>query len=281
MSTDMVQELSDLLASMLDGSVSTRKAVKRAAEITHNYRSWFTSYWRDRRAEIIKESCAQCGTTTPPMVLQHFSHSPSFDTARLQAWEKYRIDHFDGLYKLTHRDVDRPSCPVCGSRVVRHRIRIGNYVCLAQHDKVRCGNVFSDPVMVSVSEPVEYNEERKIVTLYERELKKQFNADSALQREIIERVIRGSIKYLSFDDTATFCRKCAFMWDKKRIKLCPTCHKNWIGIDSTDRCDECSGFARYSICPTCGEHRFDAMRYKQCFACSMKERYAHDGETRE
>ena len=39
-----------------------------------------------------------------------------------------------------------------------------------------------------------------------------------------------NIKYLSFEDTMTTCKKCAFNYDLNRMELCPKCKEYYKGI---------------------------------------------------
>ena len=42
--------------------------------------------------------------------------------------------------------------------------------------------------------------------------------------------LNDNIKYLSFDDTITACKKCAFNFDLNNIELCPKCKKYYKGV---------------------------------------------------
>ena len=46
-------------------------------------------------------------------------------------------------------------------------------------------------------------------------------------------------RYLSMIDTATFCKKCAFMWDVKKRRLCPECKSKWCPL-TLPKCAFCS-----------------------------------------
>ena len=39
-----------------------------------------------------------------------------------------------------------------------------------------------------------------------------------------------TIKYLSFEDTITACKKCAFNFDVNYMELCPKCKKYYKGV---------------------------------------------------
>ena len=39
-----------------------------------------------------------------------------------------------------------------------------------------------------------------------------------------------NIKYLSFEDTITACKRCAFNFDMNKLELCPNCKEYYKGI---------------------------------------------------
>lgn len=41
------------------------------------------------------------------------------------------------------------------------------------------------------------------------------------------------------DDLMTLCRKCHYLWEKYRIRLCPKCKKKYIKYDEQKKCTEC------------------------------------------
>lgn len=49
-------------------------------------------------------------------------------------------------------------------------------------------------------------------------------------KESVIELIRQYESYLNFDNTKTFCKKCAFLWDKRGLKLCDTCKENYHAI---------------------------------------------------
>lgn len=40
----------------------------------------------------------------------------------------------------------------------------------------------------------------------------------------------ANIKYLSFEDTITACKRCAFNFDMNNLELCPKCKEYYKGI---------------------------------------------------
>jgi anaerobic ribonucleoside-triphosphate reductase len=56
----------------------------------------------------------------------------------------------------------------------------------------------------------------------------KFSEDIA--KEAFLRYLNDNIKYLSFEDTITACKKCAFNYDLNNMELCPKCKKYYKGV---------------------------------------------------
>ncbi|EGA91399.1 hypothetical protein GPDM_00990 [Planococcus donghaensis MPA1U2] len=48
-------------------------------------------------------------------------------------------------------------------------------------------------------------------------------------------------RYISMEDTMTFCKRCAFLWDKKGKKACEICKETLISLDTHD-CYKCQTY---------------------------------------
>lgn len=59
---------------------------------------------------------------------------------------------------------------------------------------------------------------------------KQEIRHSVIEEEAFLNYLDDTIKYLSFEDTITACKKCAFNIDKNSLELCPKCKVNYKGI---------------------------------------------------
>ena len=51
-----------------------------------------------------------------------------------------------------------------------------------------------------------------------------------IEKETLITVIDEYLRYISLEDTVTFCKKCAFLWDKKGMDLCPVCKEKYKSI---------------------------------------------------
>ena len=63
----------------------------------------------------------------------------------------------------------------------------------------------------------------------QRECAKEQNSET-IEKEAFLLYLNDDIKYLSFEDTITACKKCASSYDLHRMELCPKCKKNYKGI---------------------------------------------------
>lgn len=63
----------------------------------------------------------------------------------------------------------------------------------------------------------------------QRDLAKNKDAET-IDKEAFLLYLNNSIKYLSFDDTLTACKKCAFNFDINKMALCPKCKKYYKGL---------------------------------------------------
>ncbi|QEK50929.1 hypothetical protein FYC62_04015 [Pedobacter aquae] len=64
---------------------------------------------------------------------------------------------------------------------------------------------------------------------FQREKAKNKN-EEIIEKEAFLLYLTDEIKYLSFEDTITACRRCAFNYDLKNMELCPNCKVHYKGI---------------------------------------------------
>ena len=53
----------------------------------------------------------------------------------------------------------------------------------------------------------------------------------SIERKSFMFYLNENMKYLSFEDTITACKKCAFNYDINKLELCPNCNENYKGIE--------------------------------------------------
>jgi ribosomal protein L37AE/L43A len=225
--------------------------------------SWHTKDWNERRKIILKDKCEQCGSTET-LTLQHFTHPPNYQTIQKtvfqQYYERFLIENEANLESvISKNDIIeyiqkipreiKKVCPICsGNFYTRRRAPI--HVCN------RCKYEFDEPVSKEIPEFVDdfvlsENEVKKIAILKKTSVK--FYTDfypsiiaSMIRKKYIKEIekktmliyLDENIEYLSFENTKTFCKKCAFNYDKNGRDLCPKCKKNYKKIQY-ESCVDC------------------------------------------
>lgn len=221
-------------------------------------RAWHTRDWKERRIKVIKEKCEVCDSRET-LTIQHLSHPRKY-----AEYEREVIRKYDRIFKDSSTAVDKsefrkhiiknydygpvPLCPNCGDNRPNKRVRK-----LPQYRCTECRHEFDEPIYKSVDE--------LIVTFYENEeafevrdkcfvskdkWRNQHNLSQVkywLQREMAKNkdivmigkeafllYLDDNIKYLSFEDTITACKRCASNFDLNNMELCPKCKEHYKGI---------------------------------------------------
>ena len=73
--------------------------------------------------------------------------------------------------------------------------------------------------------------------MFQRKIVKNKDSDS-IEKKALILYLEDNIKYLSFEDTITACKKCASNYDLHKMELCPLCDKNYKNI-KYKACIEC------------------------------------------
>lgn len=253
------KELIELRDKLANGEIELELAkVQCWNGFKEGQRSWHTKDWKERRFEFIKDNCEICGSKDTP-TLQHLSHPRKYSEHLTEVIREYAKDYIgtnpktdkSELTNFIQRNYDYvpiPLCPNCKSRNPNKRIRKApKYLC------TECRHEFDETVNKTVDKLVSIffeNEEaievrdKCFVTNYkwkkkhdlstikywlQREL--AYNKDTEkIEKEAFIQYLNGKIKYLSFEDTITACKKCAFHFDKCNLELCPKCKKYYKGV---------------------------------------------------
>ena len=221
-------------------------------------RSWHTKDWRERRAEILKEKCEICNSTDT-LTIQHLSHPKKYSEFEREVTRKYTrifketnstIDKFEFKeHIIKHYDyVPVPLCPNCGDNRPNKRVRK-----LPQYRCADCRHEFDEPIYKSLDELIAifYEDEEaldvrdkcfvskdkwknkhnlsNIKYWFQREIAKTKDEEK-IGKEAFLLYLDDDIKYLSFEDTITACRRCASNYDLKNMELCPKCKEHYKGI---------------------------------------------------
>ncbi len=222
-------------------------------------RSWQTKDWKERRAKVIKDKCEVCGSKET-LTLQHHSHPRKYADYERDVTKKYAQSllesnslinktEFSEYVQKTDEYEPVPSCPHCEGRKPNRRMRkTPQYLC------TKCKHEFNEPVYKVVNELIEslYENEEAIevqdkcfvskdqwnnqYNLWQirswmlREMAKTKDIAS-IGKEAFLLYLDDNIKYLSFEDTITACKKCAFNLDLNNLELCPKCKEYYKGIE--------------------------------------------------
>lgn len=221
-------------------------------------RAWHTKDWKERRVHFIKDKCEICGSSET-LTLQHLSHPQKYSEYEKEITRKHTqsfresniaIDKCDfNEYILKNYDyAPVPLCPNCKMNSLRKRTRkLPQYVC------IDCKTEFDEPNYRSADELIAIfyeneeafevrdkcfisknswkNEHRlsQVMYWFQREKTKAKDSEE-IGRTAFLLFLDDIIKYLSFEDTITACKKCASNYDLNRMELCPNCKRNYKGI---------------------------------------------------
>jgi len=266
-----------------------------SANLEDNIRSWHTKDWKERRKQIIKDTCEQCGRKED-LVLKNFSIPKKFSNYYFDSYmhfynilreeNEYNFDSLASKEDIENYINNNPReiftmCPKCNGNYYSRR-REPHLVCN------RCKYEFNEPISKQLPEyvddlynnsPVQIignpanapgNKKIKFIMLYS-EIRHMINKQKfkqivkdKYQEEIDKKAtldyLEGQIKYLSFENTKTLCKKCAFNRSINEMDLCPVCNKNYKLL-------------QYKTCVDClpeGEHK-NYLKEKYEFIKNMNE----------
>lgn len=209
--------------------------------LTSLKKPWVTKEWKEQRKLLLASACESCGTTTPPLVLQHTWHPTPLYKLFYAARRKYRSEWeaWKGSHPL---EVDLSSlvanqdgCPRCRSTVIRYRKRVKTWVCDSKSAGLSCGNVFESPIRVVSPTAV-----RSLQRTAAQDVQDAFDEAFGIGRKVIMKALEHQIRYLSLKDTKTLCKRCAFVEDRTRMVLCNICKEKYHS-KKYDRCSSCAG----------------------------------------
>jgi len=227
-------------------------------------RSWHTKDWKERRGKFLKEKCEVC-SSTDTLTIQHNSHPKKYNEylkeIKRTYTNKYRNNNNEidkeifKNYVLKEYDyVPKPLCPKNKFHTPRIRIRTKpKYKCKD------CKYEFEEASFISALELISiFLKDEDAYEVRDRcfedkwgnkhnlsYVKIFFQKNIAINKDLesIEKkafilYLEDNIKYLSFEDSITACKKCASSDDLYGMELCPKCNKNYKGIEYST-CIEC------------------------------------------
>lgn len=202
---------------------------------TVSTKPWQTAEWKKLREALIKDYCEQCGRKEGPFVLHHLKRlSPLMLTRR-----KVEDEIFDEYCRQNNVIADKHGqlhtiiqkeglkCPICSITISEyHRRKDGMFVCTN-------GHVVEHPIEGLINKKVTVAKTR-----FKRCVKHELNEN--IRQETIRQQQQQYEDYMAGDNTKTFCKKCAYLWDKQGKKLCSKCKQHYHSF-KYETCFECSG----------------------------------------
>lgn len=219
---------------------------------------WHTKEWNQNRDLLIKDYCEQCNSKSDILVAQHLTHPEKFTSIRRELFQEKLHDYYsvNTIKKPEVFDEDirifkennvkiRNACPNCKQLTFRERKTMQpKYFCQ------KCKNYFDETV------EIEYVEKFKSISMNEQiieyiliqkfrenkieiqnKLFKQFEKE--ISKVALLESIELHIKYVSLENTVTFCKKCASKMDYSNQLLCWYCKENYFYYEIYDNCYQC------------------------------------------
>lgn len=255
-----IEELKELKRRLEIGEISSEEAGNQLYADSNKKRSWTSKEWKEKREIVLKSACEQCGKTSKTLVAQHTFHPRKRRLVFLEVCNKYGAElqknypmesmvADEEVYEIAKKGQTlKDLCPRCFSfNLSKRKTKTPIYSC--NHCKNEFDDVVTDlfPVFIdNRTNEVPNNARVNTYTdiLYYIYKNKMKNLLFEKHREDINRdtlliLIDEYIRYLSFTDIVTFCNKCAFLWDVKKLKLCDKCKKNYHSLGYS-MCQDCN-----------------------------------------
>lgn len=241
-----LEELERIEAALINDEITYEEAGEKI--YSTSTKPWQTAYWKKKRSEIIKDACEQCNSSKPPMVLQHTWHPSTykertreyytacFEEAQAKDFQITIEDEEIYLYLNQFTEI-KPACPACEMRSFRERKTMKpTFHCN------RCHHEFEEPIMVPYHSLLGVAPHFEQVKASMRSKRMREHIWETHGPEIKKRAILKGIeehkRYMSLEDTRTFCKRCAFLWDRKGKKVCEVCKDTLIPL-SMHACYKC------------------------------------------
>lgn len=237
-----MEELLLIKNNLLNETINYKEALELIYKLP---KAWHTKHWKELRKEFLKERCEDCGTTEPPLIIQHTKQPKKFSEFYKEIMDKHvdydkikadvirRFINDENIENyLKDNSVVRGSCTECGTINIRRNNKRNVFICVKQH-------VFETPVDVIYypnSRTVDVDQAKQSAVnkvLYQHlsptieELRNKF--DLQVGKEALLLSIEESIEYRLFKNVKTSCKRCAAVEDKivPAYTLCKSCKTNY------------------------------------------------------
>lgn len=221
-------------------------------------RSWHSKDWKERRLKFIKEKCQIC-SSTDTLTLQHKSHPKKYNEYLREITRARTNEYMDNNSEIDKTDfrnyiltnyeyVAIPLCTKCMNKNPSERVRkLPKYRCTECKHEFEKANYRSVIELISMffenEEAYEVRDKcfvskdkwrnkhnlSNIKYWFQRNIAKNKDPES-LEKIAFLLYLNDNIKYLSFEDTITCCKKCASSYDLHRMELCQKCKTHYKGI---------------------------------------------------
>lgn len=230
-----------LLRKVISNEVNWKDALNIISALK---KPWYTKEWKEQRKVLLASQCENCGSTTPPLVLQHTWHPTPIHRLFYAARRKYK-NEWETWKQLHTVEIDTSTlqpnadgCPKCGSTTIRYRKKAQTWICNSKPNGIPCGNIFNTPVLVISPSAI-----RKLERGAIQKRQDDFDEEFGIGKKVLVTALEHNIRYLSLKDTKTLCKRCAFVEDKTKMVLCSIC-KNKYHSKKYDRCSACAGIKK-------------------------------------
>lgn len=202
---------------------------------------WETKHWKQMREEHLKDRCENCGSSEPPLVIQHTKQPTEFKVLYQKIKDKY-IDYEKIKAEVTENDISdkdiqsylkqnsviRGTCPECGTINIRKNNKKNIFICVKNH-------IFNTPIDVlyytaSRTQDLEKATESAVKSIRSMLIStkmRELNAEYDLQigKEALLIGFEQGIEYRLFKNIKTCCKRCAAIEDKiiPKLALCKVC----------------------------------------------------------
>lgn len=237
-----MEEYLELRTQLLNNSITYNDALKQLKKLP---KPWQTKHWKEMRKKHLKDACENCGTSEPPLVIQHTKQPKRFsvhyqrimdlyvnyEKIKAEVEEKYateeKIEEF-----LQEKSVIRGSCPECGTINIRKNNKKNIYTCVKQH-------VFETPVDVlyySNARTTDHAKAKKsaisyliYINLSDTIKERRASHDLMVGKKALLLSFEEGIEYRQFKYIKTCCKRCAAVEDKivPAYVLCEVCKENY------------------------------------------------------
>lgn len=252
-------ELVELRDKLVKGEIQLEPAKAQFwNDFTEGQRSWHTKDWKERRSKFLKEKCEIC-SSKDILTVQHRSHPGKFSEHKVKVTREHAKDYINSNPVLDKLELNNHIlraydyepillCPNCKSKNPNKRVR--------KTPKFRCADCkheFDEAIFRTVDELVSFFSEDEyayevrdkcfitrdkwrnrhnlssVRYWLQRESAKNRDAET-IEKKAFLNYLDDNIKYLSFEDAITACRKCAGSYDMYKMELCPKCTTYYKGI---------------------------------------------------